>query len=52
MAGRTLRITQSTEASGQYRVELSLEGDGLPRTTATASFDYQLEPQFQADLGW
>jgi len=52
MGGRTLRITQSSEGSGQYRVELSLEGDGLPRATATASFDFHLQPQHREDLRW
>ncbi|MFT5325659.1 MAG: hypothetical protein ACI8P0_003530, partial [Planctomycetaceae bacterium] len=31
MGNRTLRITQSSDSTGQYRAELALEGDGLAR---------------------
>ena len=30
----TLRLTQHTDSPDHYRVELALEGDGLPRQTA------------------
>ncbi len=48
----TLRITQTTESTGQYRVEVTLEGDGLPRQTATASFAFAMAGQDQQDLRW
>ncbi|MEO8497669.1 MAG: CHAT domain-containing protein, partial [Planctomycetota bacterium] len=52
MGQRTLRITQSRETSGQFRVELSLEGGGLARQTAVATFGYSLLPQQREDLRW
>ncbi len=48
----TLRITQTTESTGQYRAEITLEGDGLPRQTATASFAFAMAEQDQQDLRW
>lgn len=48
----TLRITQNTESTGRYTVEISLEGDGLPRETATSTFDFEVTPQDQEDLRW
>jgi tetratricopeptide (TPR) repeat protein len=48
----TLRITQTTESTGQYRAEVALEGDGLPRQTATASFPFAMTEQDQKDLRW
>lgn len=48
----TLRLTQATEAPDRYRVEVALEGEGLPRQTATNSFTFQLTPQDQEDLRW
>ena len=41
----TLRITQMTESTGQYRVEIALEGDGRSRQTATASFSFSMADQ-------
>jgi hypothetical protein len=48
----TLRLTQSSTGPDRYRVEVALEGDGLPRQTATADFDFKLTPQDQEDLRW
>lgn len=48
----TLRLTQFTEAEDKYRVEVALEGDGLPRQTATSRFDFKLTPQDHEDLRW
>ncbi len=49
---RTLRITQNTESPGKHRVEIALDGDGQPRQTATASFDFEMSEQDQEDLRW
>jgi len=48
----TLRLTQTTVEQDQYRVEVALEGDGLPRQAATAQFDFKLSAQDQEDLRW
>lgn len=48
----TLRITQTTESTGRYRVELSLDGDGLAPQSASASFPFDISPQDQEDLRW
>ena len=48
----TLRLTQSTEGEDKYRVEIALEGDGLPRQTATSRFDFKLTDQDQEDIRW
>ncbi len=48
----TLRLTQTTVDQDKYRVEVALEGDGLPRQTATAQFDFKLSAQDQEDLRW
>ncbi len=47
----TLRLTQTTEGD-KYRVEIAFEGDGLPRQTATAHFDFKLTAQDHEDLRW
>ena len=52
MGNRTLRITQSSDSTGQYRAELALEGDGLARQTATATFEFELSPQHREDIRW
>lgn len=52
MSERTLRITQVTEQAGVYRVELALEGHGLVRQTATATFEFHLDDQHREDLRW
>jgi tetratricopeptide (TPR) repeat protein len=49
---RRLRITQSKEASGGYRVDLEFEAEKAPRQTATSTFDFSLAEQDQADLRW
>lgn len=48
----TLRLTQTTEDQDKYRVEVALEGEGLPRQTATARVDFKLTAQEQEDLRW
>ncbi len=48
----TLRLTQLPKGEGRYHVEVSLEGEGLPRQTATASFDFSLGAQEAEDLRW
>jgi tetratricopeptide (TPR) repeat protein len=48
----TLRLTQTPESEGRYRVEVTLEGDGLPRQTATAGFDFAFGAQDGEDLRW
>jgi hypothetical protein len=48
----TLRLTQFTEAEDKYRVEVALEGDRLPRQTATSRFEFKLTPQDHEDLRW
>lgn len=48
----TLRIKQNTESNGNYRVEIALEGDGLPRQTATATFAFEMTAQDHEDLRW
>ena len=48
----TLRLTQTTVGQDKYRVEVALEGDGLPRQAATAQFDFKLSAQDQEDLRW
>ena len=48
----TLRITQTTNGQGKYQVELALDGDGLPRQTATSKFDFSLTTEDQESLRW
>ena len=48
----TLRLTQLPKDDGRYHVEVSLEGEGLPRQTAAASFDFSLGAQEAEDLRW
>ena len=48
----TLRITQRTESEGNYHVEIALEGDGLPRQAATASFAFEMTAQDEKELRW
>jgi hypothetical protein len=48
----TLRLTQTTVGQDKYRVEVALEGEGLPRQTATPHFDFKLGTQDQEDLRW
>jgi len=47
-----LRITQTEENAGRYRVEIALEGDGSPRQIATSRFDFQLTAQDRENLRW
>ncbi|HEX7185035.1 MAG TPA: CHAT domain-containing protein [Thermoanaerobaculia bacterium] len=46
-----LRIRQHALAEGQYRVEVTLEGDGA-RRTAESTFAFSLSPQDEEDLRW
>jgi hypothetical protein len=48
----TLRLTQIVAGPESYLVEVALEGDGLPRQTALATFCFQLTAQDQEDLRW
>lgn len=48
----TLRLTQSAVGENRFRVEAALEGDGLPRKTATTEFDFHFTPQDREDLRW
>jgi tetratricopeptide (TPR) repeat protein len=48
----TLRLTQSNEGENKYRVEVSLEGDGLPRRMANSHFEFKLTGQDREDLRW
>lgn len=48
----TLRLTQTSEGQDTYRIEIALEGDGLPRQTVTTRFDFKLTAQDQEDLRW
>ena len=48
-----LRLTQFAEGQpDHYRVEIVLEGDGLPRHAATVHFPFTLTHDDQADLRW
>ena len=48
----TLRLTQFTEGTDKYRVEIALEGGGLTRQTVTSHFDFKLTDQDQEDIRW
>jgi len=48
----TLRLTQFTEDKDKYRIEIALEGGGLPRQTATSYFNFKLTDQDQEDIRW
>src|SRR5512135_2609800 len=48
----TLRITQTEESAGRYRVEIAREGDGSPRQSATSHFEFQLTAQDRENLRW
>jgi len=45
-------LTQISEGEDRYRVEIALEGDGLPRQTAVSEFDFPLSAQDREDLRW
>lgn len=47
-----LRLTQNTEGEDKYRVEIALEGDGFPRQTVSADFEFKLTPTDQEELRW
>jgi len=47
-----LRLTQSSEKQGNYRVEVALEEDGQSLRTAVAIFGFELTPQDHEDLRW
>ncbi len=46
-----LRLTQHTESTHHYHVELSLEGDGA-RQTANPRFEFKLDEQDNDDVRW
>jgi tetratricopeptide (TPR) repeat protein len=48
----TLRLTQFTEDKDKYRIEIALEGGGLPRQTATSHYNFKLTDQDQEDIRW
>lgn len=48
----TLRLTQWTAGPNRHRVEVALEGDGVPRQTARVEFDFALKAQEREDLRW
>ena len=48
----TLRITQSTETTGRFRVDISLEGPALAPQQARAAFPFEMTPQDHEDLRW
>ena len=48
----TLRLTQTKEESKKYKVEIALEGDSIPRQTATAYFDFNLSLMDQERIRW
>jgi len=47
-----LRISQSTVRKNSYRVEVTLEGDGLPRQTAVSKFSFKMSHEDNEDLRW
>jgi len=47
-----LRLTQFSEGQNRYRVEIALEGEGLPPQTAFTRFEFELGAQEQEDLRW
>ena len=47
-----LRLTQTVAGLNTYHVHISLEGDGLPRQTASAQFDFALTAKEQERLRW
>lgn len=48
----TLRFTEISVAEDKYKVQISLEGDGLSRQTFTPPFDFKLTAHQQEDLRW
>jgi tetratricopeptide (TPR) repeat protein len=48
----TLRLTQFTEDKDKYRIEIALEGGGLPRQTATSHYNFKFTDQDQENLRW
>ena len=47
-----LRIKQTTDTTGDYRVEIGLDGEGLGSQIATATFGFEMTVQDQEDLRW
>ncbi len=48
-----LRLTQTREETGKFRVEIALEGDDFARRTVrTPPFDFQLTAQDHEELRW
>ncbi len=48
----TLRLTQFSDGPDRYRVEIALEGDGVPRQTAVSQFPFKVSAQDREDLRW
>jgi tetratricopeptide (TPR) repeat protein len=48
----TLRLTQSSIAPDRYRIEVALEGPGMPRQTATTELGFPMTDQDREDLRW
>jgi hypothetical protein len=47
-----LCLTSSAEAPDRFRVELALEGEGLPRQTANTTVELAPSPQDEEGLRW
>jgi tetratricopeptide (TPR) repeat protein len=47
-----LRLTSSATAPDRFRVEVALEGEGLPGQTASATVELAPSPQDEEDLRW
>jgi tetratricopeptide (TPR) repeat protein len=48
----TLRLTQTSESQNRYCMDVELEGSGVARTRAEATFDFELSSQEQEDIRW
>ncbi len=47
-----LRLTQIAVGSNQYRVEIALEGDNQPRSTAISEFQFTFSLEEQEQIRW
>jgi tetratricopeptide (TPR) repeat protein len=45
-------LTQISRGEDRYRIEIALEGEGMPRQTAVCEFDFALSAQNREDLRW
>jgi len=52
MGNPILRITQTALGDDRHHVEVSLEGDGLPRQAARSDFEFRFSDQEQENLRW